>query len=115
MNVQLELWHLILLLLSFFGAAGGGIKFLFDLFDAREVERHAVLEAQLSAIERVTREDAAQWQRVERELLALKADLPLNYVRRDDFVRVQSVIEAKLDGLALRIENFQLKRGNDHD
>ena len=43
----------------------------------------------------------------------MKADLPLAYVRREDFVRNQSVIEAKLDGLALRIENLTLRGRND--
>lgn len=109
MSVQLELWHLISLLLAFFGCVGGFGKVLLDQIEKREAERHSTLEAQLKSIERATREEAAQWQRVERELLALKAELPLHYVRRDDFVRIQSIIESKLDGLALRIENVQLK------
>lgn len=50
-------------------------------------------------------------QRHEREFMQLKADLPMHYVRREDYVRNQSVIEAKLDGLALRIENAKLKWG----
>lgn len=53
--------------------------------------------------------DAKEWSRIERELLTFKADLPLNYVRREDYVRNQSVIEAKLDALALKLENWQLK------
>ena len=40
--------------------------------------------------------------------------MPLQYVRREDFMRSQTVIEAKLDGLALKIENIQL-RGTKHD
>lgn len=51
--------------------------------------------------------------RHEREFLELKADLPIHYVRREDYVRNQSIIEAKLDGLALRIENTILKGGRD--
>ena len=37
--------------------------------------------------------DILAWQRVERDLFALRAELPANYVRRPDFDR----IEAKLD------------------
>lgn len=33
----------------------------------------------------------------------------MTYVMRDDYVRNQTVIEAKLDSVALRIENLQLK------
>lgn len=53
--------------------------------------------------------DAKEWVRLERELLNFKADMPLHYVRREDYVRNQSVIEAKLDAVALKIENWQLK------
>ena len=35
--------------------------------------------------------------------------MPLHYVRREDYIRGQSVIESKLDGLALKIENVQLR------
>jgi hypothetical protein len=35
--------------------------------------------------------------------------MPLHYVRREDYVRNQTVIEAKLDALALRLENVRLK------
>ena len=46
---------------------------------------------------------------LERQLYTLKADMPLQYVRREDYVRNQTVIEAKLDAVALKIENLQLK------
>lgn len=39
----------------------------------------------------------------------LKADLPMHYVRRDDYIRGQSVIEAKLDGLAHKVDNVRLR------
>lgn len=50
-----------------------------------------------------------QLQGVQRELLMLKADLPEKYVRREDYVRGQTVIEAKLDALAVRLENTHLR------
>ena len=36
---------------------------------------------------------------LERELLELKADLPSSYVRREDFIRFDVVINSKLDKL----------------
>lgn len=36
-------------------------------------------------------------------------ELPREYVRREDYVRSQTIVEAKLDSLALRIENALLK------
>jgi len=37
--------------------------------------------------------------KLERELLELKADLPMSYVRREDFIRFDVVINSKLDKL----------------
>jgi hypothetical protein len=116
MLVQIELWHLITLLLSFFGAVAGFGKLLLTQFEKRQAERFAAQEEARNAaaehwdrrfiqLENVARE----WLRVEREFLAFKADLPMTYVMRDDYVRNQTVIEAKLDSVALRLENLQLK------
>lgn len=121
MNVmQLELWQLITLLLGFFSAVGAFGKILLDQFEQRLNERfegqeearregQAHWDKKFEALERNGREEAGQWQRIERELLSLKADLPVQYVRREDYVRNQTVIEAKLDAVAVRIENIQLR------
>lgn len=55
--------------------------------------------------------NGAQLIQLERQMLKWQADMPLNYVRREDFIRNQTIIESKLDGLALRFENAQLKGG----
>lgn len=36
---------------------------------------------------------------LERDLLRLQADLPVHYVRREDWIRYGSMIDAKIDGL----------------
>lgn len=128
MTIQIELWALLTflvgLLITFLGAVFGGGKILLGQVEKRLDERFAAqeksrIEAQkhwdtkFAAIERDGREEANQWQRIERELLSLKADLPVQYVRREDYVRNQTVIEAKLDAVALKIENLQL-RGATH-
>ena len=41
--------------------------------------------------------------------LAEKMDLPLQYVRREDYIRNQTVIEAKLDAVASKLETAQLR------
>lgn len=120
MKIELELWHGILLLLAFFSCVGAFGKLLLSQierhldqrFAAQEASRasnHQEVERRLSSIESTTREESGQWQRVERELLSLKAELPVNYVRREDYIRGQSVIESKLDGLAGKLENAHLR------
>jgi hypothetical protein len=46
---------------------------------------------------------------IERDLMTLKSDLPLHYVRREDYIRGQSVVEAKLDRLASMVQYGQLQ------
>lgn len=81
----------------------------FELHEQKESANHAALGKRLDSIETTARQEATQWQRMERELLTLKADLPLHYVRREDYIRGQSVIEAKLDSLGTKFENAQLR------
>ncbi|TXI17649.1 MAG: hypothetical protein E6Q67_12775 [Roseateles sp.] len=102
MTVQLELWHLITLLFTLIGAFFALIKLLLV-----QHQRHQ--DQRFDAIEAAAEKESGQWLRMERELLTLKAELPVAYVRREDYIRGQSVIEAKLDGLATRIENAQLR------
>lgn len=45
---------------------------------------------------------------VEKSLLELKADLPREYVRREDHIRYSAVIEAKLDSHAAALNNLNL-------
>jgi hypothetical protein len=46
-------------------------------------------------------------QELERSLMSLKVDLPLSYVRKEDFVRFDVVINTKLDRLRDLIEALQ--------
>lgn len=98
MTLQVEFWQLVGLLVSFLGFAAGAGKLLL-----RQVERR--LDARFSGLEKAS----AEWQRIERDWLNWKADLPIQYVRREDYVRNQTVIEAKIDAIAVRIENLQLR------
>lgn len=106
---MIELWHLVLLLLAFFGACAGAGKLLLSQFQRHVDENHKQLKERLQLNEQAHRDESSQWQRVERELLELKANMPMAYVLRDDYIRGQSIIEAKLDGLASKIENAQLR------
>jgi hypothetical protein len=46
--------------------------------------------------------------------MRFKADLPLNYVRREDYIRGQTVIEAKLDALYNKLEVVQYRHTGGH-
>jgi len=102
MTVQIEVWHLVTLAVTLISAFGTLGKLMLS-----QHQRHQ--DRRFDAIEANAEKDAGQWLRVEREMLNLKAELPMHYVRREDYIRGQSVIESKLDGLATKIENAQLR------
>jgi len=119
-TINVDFWQLVGLLLAFFGfvagagkVLGGQISRYLDVrFKSMEEARRQSDEAIHSTLKQHIEEEAKnsdQLMELERQMLRWQADMPLNYVRREDFVRNQSVIEAKLDGLALKIENVQLK------
>ena len=123
MTVQVEFWQLITLLLSFLGFLFAAGKLLLSQIDRRLNER-------FETIEKAREEDQATWRQtfaqhldeerretdllrnIEREFLRFQAELPLQYVRREDYVRGQSVIEAKLDALYNKLEVVQMKGVN---
>lgn len=125
MKIEMELWHLITLLLAFFGCVGTFGKILLgqvekrldERFSAQDMAREAGSKSMRETINlhlEDERKTAAQMLSLERDFLTWKAEMPLQYVRREDYVRNQTIIEAKLDAVALKIENLQL-RGKNND
>lgn len=108
MTLQIEFWQLVGLLVSGLGIVVGLLKFGLSQAQKHQDAAHQQLLGRLDSMERAAKEEATQWQRIEREMLQLRADLPLQYVRREDYIRGQSVIEAKLDAVATRLEMAQL-------
>lgn len=118
--VQLEIWHLVTLLVLFVSViASAGWMLLgqidkrldarFDSMERARSENTAHWDAKFKAVLDDQQKGADAWRTLERDFLKFRGDLPLEYVRREDFIRNQSVIEAKLDALALHIQNLQLK------
>ena len=62
------------------------------------------IKAAISKLETSDKENAAEIAKVRGELNDLKADLPLIYVTREDFIRVSNNIDKKLDRLLYRSE-----------
>jgi Na+-transporting methylmalonyl-CoA/oxaloacetate decarboxylase gamma subunit len=81
----------------------------FQAMETARAEAAKHWDNKFAALEQAANANEQEWRRVERDVLTLKADLPLNYVRREDFVRNQTIIEAKIDGLAIKLENIALK------
>lgn len=98
MKVEFEFWQLITLALALAGAFTGLGKLLLWQH-ARHME---------SAFKQL-REDSQRWRDLERQFLLHLAELPVHYVRREDWVRGQTVIEAKLDAIASEVKVVQIQ------
>ncbi|MCO7557356.1 MULTISPECIES: hypothetical protein [Pseudomonas] len=82
----------------------GIVRLLLTQMERRLGERFAAQEKEI-----------AKLAQLEREFLRFQAELPMQYVHRTDYVRNQTVIEAKLDGLRDKLEVVQLKGATNHD
>lgn len=104
--IEVDFWDLVgfaaSLLIGFAGIIAAAGKIIVAQFRARINERFDALQASRDS-------DAQSITSLEREFLRFQADLPLHYVRREDYVVNQSLIEAKLDGLATKIDNVLLR------
>ncbi|MBF0340224.1 MAG: hypothetical protein HQL95_04595 [Magnetococcales bacterium] len=109
MTVSVELWQLITLLLAFFGFVAGGAKLLVAEFERRLDQKFSSMETSIQNLTDRDQQADSQLRDLERDLRRLQIDMPVNYVRREDYVRGQSVIEAKLDALYNKLENVMLK------
>jgi hypothetical protein len=124
MMISVDVWELLgvfgALLSAFVVVLFTAGKLLIGQFDRRLTERFTAQDiarkesqkhwdTKFAALETAAAAEAKEWQRIEKDILLMKAELPNQYVRRDDYIRNQSVIESKIDGLAVRIENAILK------
>lgn len=94
----IHIWWLLGLVLTLLGGLTGIGRWVLSQFQRRVDDRFSILAAESQA-----------WRTVERDLMALRAELPERYVRREDYTRGQTVLEAKLDALAAKLEVVQLQ------
>lgn len=75
----------------------------------RQDESQTQLLRRLDSLELANQGEASQWRQFERDFLLWKGELPNLYVRREDYIRGQTVLETKLDKLGLQLANAQLR------
>lgn len=105
MKLSVEIWQLIGLLTTVSIALSGGFAFLLRQL-LRQFETR--LETKFAALEG----ESKNWHRVERDLVQLRLELPERYVRREDYIRNQTIIESKLDLINERVAWRQHQGGN---
>jgi hypothetical protein len=110
MKIEIEVWQCFLMLVMFFGAVAAWGKLLFAQFEKRLAERFTSHEELMSRYLSDQGKTMSKVQELERDWLLWRGEMPNQYVRRDDFIRNQTVIEAKLDTISQRVQNIQLTR-----
>ena len=86
--INIEFWQLVGFLLSFLGVCWGFGKMLLSQFQAQQDERQKQQERLQGKVETM-----------EKQLGEFNASLPMTYVLREDYIRNQVVLEAKLDNV----------------
>jgi phage host-nuclease inhibitor protein Gam len=61
------------------------------------------LERKINALSDISKDQ----QRIERAIMELKADLPVQYVRREDHIRSEVVISTKMDRVIDKVDRLQ--------
>ncbi len=96
--MTLEPWQLISLFFTLLGMFLGLAKLLLSQFERRVDGRFDTLMV-----------ESRNWRNVENDVLKLRLEIAERYVKRDDYVRGQTVIEAKLDAISSELKNVQIQ------
>lgn len=93
-------------------------KRLADRFASQDLARQAATkhwEENFAKVLERQDKDADAVQQLERTFLRFQAELPLQYVRREDWVRNQTIIEAKIDAVFSKLEVILINGARKHD
>jgi hypothetical protein len=113
MQVQIDLWQLMLAVAMLIGAFAS-VVWLFGTIILRQFKTQLDLRfesIQVDIGKRVLGEAdvSEQLRKMDRDFLLFQRDMPVQYVRREDYIRGQSVLEAKLDALYSKLESLMMR------
>lgn len=113
MQVQIEFWQLITGIVAVV-VAFATVTWLFGTllvkqFKTQLDQRFVSIQADLTKRADEDVEVAKQLRQFERDFSSFQISLPVLYVRREDYIRGQTVIESKLDALYSKLEVVQIQ------
>lgn len=86
------------------------VLFLLKRLDAAQERRTEMLrelfEARLRTLTTMFEERDRDWRTFEREVLKWRVEMPVEYVRREDQMRMETLLNAKMDALYQRLETL---------
>lgn len=104
MTIELTLANVITILALFVASLFALVKIIGAQQEKRLSEKFETLGKTISGFGEDLRSEAEATRKLENSFLEFKAELPRDYVRRDDFIRAVGTIEARIDNFALRME-----------
>lgn len=114
MTLQLELYQFLVLLIALVGAVVGTVKILWSRIEKNLDQNFVIIEKQLSDVASKAQRGQEDLRNLEVRFLEFKAEMPRLYVAREDYIRGQTIIEAKLDAVAAKLESVQIRQGMNH-
>lgn len=99
------------LLIAYIGGLGAFGKVLLSQFEKRMDERREANAEAIARLEKTLSEESRRMREMEQKIATAVSDLPLHYVRREDWVRFSATIDHKLDRLA----ELVMKQGGNPD
>lgn len=116
--LQIEPWQLITGIAAIIAAFASMVwlfgTILVKQFKVQLDQRFSAIQGDLSKRAAEETKIAEEFRKFEKEFLTFQRDLPLQYTRREDYIRGQTVIESKLDALYSKLELVQMQ-GVKHD
>ena len=106
MTLNLEAYQAIMLAITIGGSIFGAGKAFFGRIETSLKERDDGLKAEIAKVNDNMNKESEAIRKLDRDLLMLKADLPREYVAKEDFVRSFTVVEAKIDAVQTTLTNF---------
>ena len=106
MTLNLEAYQAIMLAITIGGSIFGAGKAFFGRIETSLKERDDGLKAEIAKVNENMSKESEAIRKLDRDLLMLKADLPREYVAKEDFVRSFTVVEAKIDAVQSTLTQF---------
>lgn len=104
MIFELTMTNLIVLVVSYFGSLFGLLKYINLQQEKRLGEKFEALSQSIAGLGSELRREADATRQLETAFLRFQAELPRDYVRRDDFLRSIGQLETRIDNFAMRME-----------
>lgn len=104
MRIELELWHVLVMLMTVIGAFWALAQMLIKASQDHIGEKFGAMTELIKGQSEMIRGQGDDMRRIERDLMGLKAELPRDYVRREDYTQTIATIMTKIDHATLLMQ-----------